>query len=620
MIGLIGKTSLYLALIFALLQSLLPLIGWPRRNAYLLSFAKPAAILQFVCVMTAFGLLTDAFVANDFSIGYVAANSHANLPFMYRLTAVWGAHEGSILLWIVILNIWSMIFSFTQNEWRLSPLVLAVLGFISIGFLIFLMGTSDPFVSALGIRGHDLNPLLQDPGFVIHPPMLYMGYVGFSAAFAITLAALITNQLDQKWASVTHQFAVAAWGFLTLGITLGSWWAYRVLGWGGFWFWDPVENASLLPWLSGTALIHVLALCEKYHTAKKWAALLAIISFSLSLLGTFLVRSGVLISAHTFANDPARGVFLLLLFGLFVVVSLAIYIYRLNSFSIEPKTKFKLISRETGLWLNSVLLIVAMLSVLLGTVYPIVLDALHLGLISVGAPYFNKIMFHFVIIGMILMAIYVRAGKDQNFKTIFIESFKLILLSSLFAFGFLIVFSDVFQWQLFLLVSISIWVMLSAKPYFKVSTGMFFAHLGIVILVLGVILSSFLSQEKQARMKPGEMISLGPYQFLFLSEHVKFGPNYKSIQAAFEVSKNKKHIINLYPEKRLYTVRQMVMSKVAIHPGVFRDLYIALGEPLDHHYWSLRLYYKPFIRWIWLGGFLMMIGGFFSIIQHKKVY
>lgn len=424
MLRIFGDISLFFALFFSLTQSMLPLLGYWRKNPYLTACARPSAYGQCFFIIMSYVLMTIAFGMSDFSIAYVAANSHPLLPLMYRLTAVWGAHEGSILLWIVILNIWTIVFSIfmrksNNSAYELSSLVLAVLGLISFSFLCFLLLTSNPFLPALTTAaGRDLNPLLQDPGFVIHPPMLYTGYVGFSVAFAITQAALIRGQLDQQWAILTRRFALAAWCFLTFGITLGSWWAYRVLGWGGFWFWDPVENASLLPWLSGTALIHVLVLCEKRNIAKGWAALLAIISFGLSLLGTFLVRSGVLISAHTFANDPARGIFLLLLLAVLITAALAIYIIRLPQLS-TANTRFALFSRETALLLNSALLFVAMTTILLGTLYPLVLDALHLGTISVGAPYFNKVMLPLVLIIMAFMGIGVFMHWQQQSLQIF---------------------------------------------------------------------------------------------------------------------------------------------------------------------------------------------------------
>ncbi len=611
MIRIAGEVTLMFALFFALLQSVMPLIGYKNRNPYLLACARPAAYAQAFFVLLAYGLLTVAFVNNDFSIAYVAANSHASLPLMYRLTAVWGAHEGSILLWIVMLNVWTIAYvwvgwpsvwpeNFLADSWlgkclcifamaRRPPascalfakthkhfpshesakkfsghtegttLTISILGIISFCFLCFILFTSDPFLPALhASAGHDLNPLLQDPGFIIHPPMLYLGYVGFSVAFAITQAAFLCNKLDADWAKLARKFALAAWFFLTFGILLGSWWAYRVLGFGGFWFWDPVENASLLPWLSGTALIHVLLLCERRDTAKAWASLLAIITFALSLLGTFLVRSGVLVSVHTFASDPTRGLFLLLLFAVLISAALSVYVARLIKMQ-KSTYQISWLSRESALLINSALLFIAMLTILLGTLYPLILDALHLGVISVGAPYFNKVMMPLVLITLVLMGV------------------------------------------------------VSLPSIRKLQPGMLFAHAGFAILVIGVLLSSLLNQERFVRMEPGNTTTLGAYQFQFLHTKGVSASNYRGIQAEFAVSKNKRHITNLYPEKRIYTVREMVMTKVDIHPGIFRDLYIALGEPLHDDVWSVRIYYKPFIRWIWFGGLLMMIGAMLSL-------
>lgn len=617
MIRLFGEISLLFALFFSFTQSVLPLWGYWRNNSYAMACARPSALGQFICMLIAYTLITIAFGINDLSIAYVAANSHPSLPLMYRLTAVWGAHEGSILLWIVILNLWTIAYTVTAKENK--TLTLAILGAISFCFLTFLLLTSNPFLPVIGEQvGRDLNPLLQDPGFVIHPPMLYTGYVGFSVAFAITLAALIRGKLDANWARITRQFALAAWCFLTLGITLGSWWAYRVLGWGGFWFWDPVENASLLPWLSGTALIHVLLLCEKRSAAQSWAALLAIISFALSLLGTFLVRSGVLISAHTFANDPARGLFLLLLLGIVTMASLAIYVARISQIS-TPSPRFSWLSREAALLLNSALLFVAMTTILLGTLYPLIIDAFHLGTISVGAPYFNMVMMPLVFVVMAFMGIgALLHWQQQSLKKLWQHAWKKILLSVISAIILLWTVANSVDITALISLSLSFWILLSVKNSIRFYPGMSLAHIGFAILVIGIMLSSVLNQEREVKIKPGHETSVGPYQFNFLNTQGVNGANYRGIQAEFSVTKNHRHIINLYPEKRIFTVRDMVMTKVDIHPGIFRDLYIALGEPLDGDYWSVRIYYKPFVRWIWFGGLVMIIGGILAMLQRRQ--
>lgn len=621
MIRILGELSLWLATLFAFMQSVIPLWGCWKKNPYAIACARPAAWGQFVFVVIAYALLTIAFITNDFTIAYVAANSHPTLAFMYRATAVWGAHEGSILLWILILSLWTGIFSLQVHDTSRSnfkPLVLAILGLISLSFLAFLLLTSNPFDAAPRLQAaQDLNPLLQDPGFIIHPPMLYMGYVGFSTAFAITVASLLCGSLDRDWIRTAKQYAIAAWCFLTLGIMLGSWWAYRVLGWGGFWFWDPVENASLLPWLTGTALIHVLLLVEKRNIAKAWAALLAIICFSLSMLGTFLVRSGVLISAHTFASDPSRGVFLLLLFALLLGSALAIYLLRMPT----PTAKsviYPLLSRETSLLINSVLLTIAMATILLGTVYPLIMDALHLGSVSVGAPYFNLVMLPLLFILMLAMGAGVLCRwQEQAWREWWHIARKNALLS--------LVCASVLVWyftaQLFFIpiacLALSFWIILSIIPALRTQPGMALAHLGFAILVIGIILSSTLNQEREVRIRPGNAERIGPYQFFFIDTTGIEGGNYRGIRAEFEVLKNTHHVTSLYPEKRIYTVRDMVMTKVDIHPGIFRDLYIALGEPLNDNYWSVRIYYKPFVRWIWFGGILMMIGGIVAIARRK---
>lgn len=619
MIALLGETTLGLALLFAFLQSALPLWGYYQRNPYLLAFARPAAIAQCSLLIISFGLLTTAFTISDFSIAYVAANSHPHLPLMYRLTATWGGHEGSILLWTVMLSLWSTIFAFVQKNKLNLAVTLGILGTLSFAFLGFILLTSNPFLQTTEIlSGNDLNPLLQDPGFVIHPPMLYAGYVGFSVAFAMTLAGLIGKQLDTRWAHFTRRFALAAWCFLTLGILLGSWWAYRVLGWGGFWFWDPVENASLLPWLSGTALIHILILVEKRNVVKGWAAFLALVCFALSLLGTFLVRSGVLISVHTFATDPKRGLYLLALLAVLITVALVVYLIQLPKI-LNPSTQTesltnRLLSRSLSLLLNSGLLFVSMLTILLGTLYPLMLDALHLGAISVGAPYFNTVMMPLVFIIMTAMgfASFSR-WQPPSFKQRSKQIRNKLLLSMGLALTLTLYFTHTIEIMSLMTFTLSGWIILSIFPAWRLLPAMSFAHIGFAMMIVGIMLSSLLSQEIETRMQPGEATNLGPYQFIFADAKEINGSNFRGIQADFEIVKSTRLITHLYPEKRIYTVRDTVMSKVDIHPGLFRDLYIALGEPLAGEYWSVRIYYKPFIRWIWLGGLLMMIGGLIAI-------
>jgi cytochrome c-type biogenesis protein CcmF len=571
MIAFMGHLFLLSALFISFLQWTLPLYGYYRNNIYLLSTARVASYAQILCVIGAYGLLTFAFITNDFSIRYVAAHAHATLPFIYKLTAVWGGHEGSILLWILILNVWTIIFTLVGRSINISnelfQLTIALFGGISLCFLLFLLLTSNPFLPAtLSNVPADLNPLLQDPGFLVHPPMLYVGYVGFSSTFAITLAALICRQMNDAWIKLINYFAMLAWIFLTLGILLGSWWAYRVLGWGGFWFWDPVENISLLPWLCGLALIHVLKLCHSSARAKEWATLLSLLCFALSLMGTLLVRSGVLISAHTFASDPARGIFLLLMLSLLSCVAFFIFYTRMPLVSNQPSPRSVIFfSHDKSLWLNSGLLFIALLTILLGTLYPLIINLFSQYTLSVGAPYFNTVMLPLVIVILFFMT----WSALQRLRSV------------------------------------------SNK-----NNAMRLAHSGFVILIAGILLGAFYNQERDVRLQPGQAAFIGHYQLFFNNTETVQGANYRGIRADVEVLKGIRHIAFLHPEKRIYTVSQNIMTHVAIHAGLFNDLYIALGEPLDRNYWSLRLYYKPFIHFIWLGAILMMLGGIFAMMKN----
>jgi len=449
--------------------------------------------------------------------------------------------------------------------------------------------------------------------------MLYTGYVGFAVTFALTQAALLRSELNHDWAMLARRYALAAWCFLTFGIMLGSWWAYRVLGWGGFWFWDPVENASLLPWLAGTALIHILVMSEKRNSAFNWAALLALITFSLSLLGTFLVRSGVLISAHTFANDPSRGVFLLLLLAVILTTSLAVFLLRLKSLTAHRSAPFFLLSRETSLLTNSGLLIIAMLTILLGTIYPLIIDALHMDAISVGAPYFNMVMAPLTFLLMLFMGIGpLCQWQQQDIGALLFTLGKHLVISIVVALALLWSIADTLQPSTVVSLTLSIWIVLSVIPSFRTKPGMACAHLGFAILIVGILLTSQLSQEREVKLRPGHAVTIGPYQFFFVATSDIKGSNYRGVQAEFDVMKKDRHIVNMYPQKRIYFVRDMVMTKVDIHPGIFRDLYIALGEPLDDHSWSVRIYYKPFVRWIWAGGMIMIFGGILSMIGYRN--
>ena len=637
MIAEIGLFSLILALLVASLQGIVPLVGAVRYRLPWIKVARPAALMQFVLVLLSYACLTSAFINHDFSLAYVAQNSNSNLPLIYLISGVWGAHEGSLLLWALILAVWSggvAVFSKSVPD-RMVARVLGVMGLVSVGFLLFILFTSNPFERQfpVPIDGRDLNPLLQDPGLAIHPPMLYMGYVGFSVAFAFAIAALLGGRLDSGWARWSRPWTLAAWVFLTAGIALGSWWAYYELGWGGWWFWDPVENASFMPWLVGTALIHSLAATEKRGVFKAWTVLLAVFAFSLSLLGTFLVRSGVLTSVHAFATDPTRGLFILIFLGIVVGGSLALYAWRAPS--IRSSGGFNLVSREAGLLLNNVLLVVSAATILLGTLYPLVIDALGMGKLSVGPPYFNAVFIPITAPLALLLGLgaMLRWKKDNLTR----------LIEPLGA-GFVIALGLGLTWPLLMQTysvaaalggTLGLWTIMSALSGVWARTrsgdrlrsmkriprsvfGMTMAHLGIGVFVIGVTFTSIYSIEKDLRMTPGETYQISNYVFRFDGVEKSNGPNYTADRGKITVLEQQQIVASLSPEKRVYLVQQMPMTEASIDAGVTRDLYVALGEPLeDGKSWAVRLYYKPYIRWIWFGGLIMVIGGLLSATDKR---
>ncbi len=641
MIPELGHFALILALCLAIVQGSVPLAGTILNKPGWMALARRAAWGQFFFISLAFAILLNAFINNDFSLVYVASNSNSALPLEFRISALWGAHEGSLLLWALLLSLWTVAvakFSHSLPQDTVAR-VIAIMGLISIGFLLFMLLTSNPFdripINAIPSNGRDLNPLLQDIGLVMHPPMLYMGYVGFSVAFAFAVAALMGGHLDAAWARWSRPWTAIAWVFLTIGIALGSWWAYYELGWGGWWFWDPVENASFMPWLVGTALMHSLAVTEKRSSFKSWTVLLAIFAFSLSLLGTFLVRSGVLTSVHAFATDPARGVFILIFLAIVVGGSLALYAWR------APKVKgtggFQLLSRETLLLSNNVLLVVATASVLLGTIYPLILDAMNMGKLSVGPPYFNRVFIPIMLLLIVLMGIgpHTRWKKDDParlFKRLRSVAIASVLLSLVFAY---LLYSEI---SLGVTVSLSLafWIVLSLvndlKSRLRNKSGviagmkslprefysMSFGHLGIAIFTIGVTLTSVYSVERDVRLAPGEDIELAGLTFSFISIEKSQGPNYQASTGLIRVSKDGREVAVMHPEKRFYQVQGRPMTEAAIDAGLFRDLYISLGEPLpDSDAWAVRIYYKPFIRWIWLGALVMAFGGLLSATNKR---
>ncbi|HYF97605.1 MAG TPA: heme lyase CcmF/NrfE family subunit, partial [Coxiellaceae bacterium] len=570
-----------------------------------------------------------AFITNDFSVRYVAENSNSTLPLIYRFCAVWGAHEGSLLLWVYLLTLWMAAVSIFSLHLPLTLIarILAVLSMVAAGFYLFILLTSDPFARLLTdipLNGRDLNPLLQDPGLVIHPPMLYMGYVGFSVAFAFVIAALMEGKLDATWARWTRPWTLIAWVFLTYGIVAGSWWAYRELGWGGWWFWDPVENASFLPWLAGTALIHSLIVTEKRNAFKAWTAFLAICCFSLSLLGTFLVRSGVLISVHAFATDPHRGEFLLAFLMLVIGCSLALYAWRARSIKTEIHD-FNFFSREAMLLSNNIILFVAMLTVLLGTVYPLFMDELGLAKLSVGYPYFNAVFIPLMIPLFFLMGVAPWCHwkhTHADLKQPLIAMFVLVCILA-YALPWLAGVQTTFQVTLAL--SLALWIAFNALIQLLKTThlrqwAMIVAHLGVAVTVVGISLTTAYSQQRNLSMELGDEIAVGPYQFQLVNLTNITGPNYHGVAASIKVIKDHQLLTILYPEQRIYNVSKAVKAKTAIKAGLFSDFYVALGTPLDHAAWSVRIYYKPFVRWIWAGGLMMVLGGILGVWAKRRKF
>ncbi len=617
-----GLMALIMAFCFAMVQSLCPLVGGIYGQRGLIVLGRQAVIGQFCCCLVSIISLSYAFIYSDYSVIYVREHSDHSLPLFYRITALWGGHEGSLLLWVTLLNGWGMWLALRTRDVNENFMakIFCTLGWVSSGFLLFLLMTSSPFAREfvnLPLSGKDLNPILQDPGLAIHPPMLYMGYVGFAIAFAFSIAILIEGKFSRETATMLRPWVLGAWGFLTLGIILGSWWAYHELGWGGWWFWDPVENASLLPWLVGTALIHSVMACEKRGVLKSWVVLLGIISFALSLLGTFLVRSGVLISVHAFANDPTRGTYLLYYLALVILSSFSIFAWRGPRLTREGS--FDFLSRETFLLFNNLILLVMMATILLGTLYPMLLDALHLGQISVGQPYFNAVFKPLAMLLIGAMAIGpLCTWQSMTLQKLLKKISKAFVVAAIIALLLTYFIFDKFYLMAFLGTFFSVWLCLSTlqslfKKGFSFSRlkehrSMIAAHLGVAFCAMGVTVTSYHGIERDVRMAPQETVQLGTYKVTFESTSPIEGPNYSGIGANFHLTKNNAHVANLQGEKRLYHVSQMPLTQAAIKPGLFYDVYIALGEVLNHGAWSVRIYYKPLIRWIWLGGLLMVAG------------
>ena len=623
MIPELGHFALCLAAGLALMQCVAPLSGVALRRERWQAMAWPLAVGQVVFTIIAYGALTWSFIHVDFSVRYVATNAHSELPMFYRISAVWGGHEGSLLLWVLMLGAWTLLVAGLNRSLPrdIGASVLGVMGAISFAFLLFTLLTSNPFERLIPAppEGQDLNPLLQDPGLIIHPPMLYMGYVGFSVAFAFAIAALISGRLDAAWARWTRPWTTLAWSFLTVGILLGSWWAYYELGWGGWWFWDPVENASFMPWLIGTALIHSLAVTEKRGMFKAWTVLLAISAFALSLLGTFLVRSGVLVSVHAFATDPSRGVFVLMIFGFFVGGALLLFAMRANRFQVSQR--LTLFSREGLLLLNNVFLSVAALAVLLGTLYPLFIDAMGLGKLSVGPPYFDSVFAPLtlplvLLVGFAMPVMWKRGDWGRVRRQVMIPLIAAVLVAVLVAlFG-------VRGLGVTGAILLAVWCIVGAlaeplritlrRSRVKMARGqwgMSLAHVGLGVFVLGVALVNHGSIERDVRLAPGEAAEFSGYSFKFIGVARDEGPNFNADVGTVEISREGRSIATLNPEKRYYRTGGNPMTEAAIDVSPLRDLYVSLGEPVQGGAWILRLYVKPLIRWIWFGALLMAFGG-----------
>ena len=639
MIPEIGSFLLCLALALSFVLSVYPLWGASQQDYRLMASARPLSYGLFLCILSAFLILVYAFVDNDFTVAYVATNSNSLLPVYYRVAATWGAHEGSLLLWVLMLSGWTLTVSLLSRGMPQDAIarVLSVMGMISCGFLLFIILTSNPFIRTLPgfpIDGRDLNPMLQDPGLIFHPPLLYMGYVGFSVAFSFAIASLMAGRLDTAWARWSRPWTTAAWVFLTIGIVLGSAWSYYELGWGGWWFWDPVENASFMPWLAGTALIHSLSVTEKRGSFKSWTVLLAITAFSLSLLGTFLVRSGVLVSVHSFASDPARGMFILAF--LVVVIGCSLLLYALKSGKVRSRVQNETWSRESFLLGNNVLLIAGMLVVLLGTLLPLVHKQLGLGSISIGEPFFNT-MFTWLMAPFALMlgiGPLVRWRRDEPqklWKRLAVAVVVTLILSVLLPW----LMQDRIEAMTVVGLMMSIWVILltlmelherathrhtffaGLRHLSRSHWGMVLGHLGVAVTVIGIAFSTSYSVERDVRMKAGDSVDIHDYHFVFRGVQALQGPNYSGGSGVIDVTRNGKPEATLYAEKRFYSVARTMMTEAAIDGGLTRDLYAALGEELDNNSWAVRIYYKPFVRWIWLGGLFMALGGILCLLDPR---
>ena len=629
-----GHFALILALCLSLALSALPALGVVRSDVSLMRSGGFIAGGVFVFLLFSFICLMESFLADDFSVQYVANNSNSALPIQYKISAIWGAHEGSFLLWTLIMGGWTLAVAFFSGSLTtdMKARVLSVMGLLNVGFIAFILFASNPFDRSLPFfpaDGADLNPLLQDFGLIVHPPMLYMGYVGFSVPFALAIATLTTGRLDAAWARWSRPWTNAAWAFLTIGITLGSWWAYYELGWGGWWFWDPVENASFMPWLVGTALIHSLAASEKRGVFKSWTVLLAIATFSLSLLGAFLVRSGVLTSVHAFAVDPTRGLYILTF--LVMVIGGSLTLYAVKASGIRSEAAYSATSREAMLLTNNLLLVVSTAAVLLGTLYPLIYEVITDGeKISVGPPYFNRVFVPVTLLLLLAMMVGPFSRWRRTDSTVLLnEHWALLAGSPVLVVAITLISGVSLEPVAIVIETIGLWILLllgknwqlTVKDGWRVPSasyvGMVIGHAGIAIAMLGVVVTTYYSDGRDVRMEPGDSMSLGGYEFRFEKMSRINGPNYVSDQATFSVWRGETEMTTLRPEKRVYNVSRNVMTEADLDPGLIRDLYVALGEPVGDGAWAVRVHVKPFVRWIWLGGLMVAAGGFVTLMDRR---
>ena len=638
MIAELGHFALIIALAVAVLQSMVPMVGSFKGYSNWMRLGSSLSMGQLLFVAIAFVCLVSAFLNDDFSLKYVSQNSNTALPDHYKISAVWSAHEGSLLLWSLILAGWTAAVAIFSRSLPLvlTARILSVLGAISVGFALFLLLTSNPFERLLPMvpmEGADLNPLLQDIGLIIHPPMLYMGYVGFAVPFAFAIAALLGGQFDSAWARWSRPWINLAWVFLTIGITLGSWWAYYELGWGGWWFWDPVENASLMPWLVGTALMHSVSATEKRGIFRSWTLLLAIFAFSLSLLGTFLVRSGILTSVHAFASDPERGVFMLMFLA--IVIGGSLMLFALRGPAMQKVAAYSGWSREVMLLINNVILVSSMTMILIGTLYPLVADVLELGKISVGPPYFNFFFVPLTVGLVVAVGIAVFTKWKSTESKLILSKIPVPLLLAIISggvFPFYLAADYSFSVTAGLTISMTVWLIatiaadlrekvgINIKRLAKLSysyLGMQLAHTGLAICVLGVGLSSAYDQTRELRMAPGDNAVVAGYEFNFSGVNPVAGPNFTAFQGQVKVTKERTLVATLYPEKRHYNAGGQVMTEAAIDPSLARDIYVSLGEPLAEGAWALSLQVKPFVRCIWLGGIMISVGGLLAATDRR---